>query len=116
LACRALDCIGSTYYEQEKLEMAIKYYNKSLAEYRSPDLIEKMVEVRMIGLLGTVSVTIFSSQVEKELEELQKLQYLDSDKSLEEKEKGNDFFKKGLFCLISLLNFVPVRCRRVTTP
>jgi tetratricopeptide (TPR) repeat protein len=97
--CRALARIGSAYHKQENLEMAIKYYNKSLAEHRNQELVKKKVEVRMrvkCLLFGKINqLNVSQPQAEKKLKELQKLQYLDSDKSLEEKEKGNGFFKKG---------------------
>ena len=43
---RALARIGTAYYKQEKLEPAVKYFNKSLAEHRNPDIVKKKLEVR----------------------------------------------------------------------
>ena len=34
-------------------------------------------------------------QADKKLKEMERLAYLDTDKSLEAKEKGNNFFKQG---------------------
>lgn len=40
-------------------------------------------------------ICCLGNQAEKKVKELHKRQYLDGDKSLEEKEKGNSFFKQG---------------------
>lgn len=42
---RALARIGNAYFKQEKWELAIKYFDKSLAEHRNQDIVKKKKEV-----------------------------------------------------------------------
>lgn len=55
---RALARIGTTYYKQEKLELALKYFDKSLADHRNPDIVKKKIEVRT-GVLSSKDSVLF---------------------------------------------------------
>ncbi|XP_031560926.1 stress-induced-phosphoprotein 1-like [Actinia tenebrosa] len=76
---KAFARMGNTYFKQEKYEDALKYYQKSITEHRSPDIAKKC------------------QQVEKLIKEKEREAYIDPVKAVEEKEKGNKLFKKGDF-------------------
>ena len=76
---RALGRIGSSYAAMEDLPNAIKYYNKSLAESRTPDILTKLREAE--ALLA-----------KKETEA-----YINPEIADQEREKGNECFKKSQF-------------------
>ena len=44
---RALARMGNVYWRQEKWLEAVKWYDKSLAEHRNPDIVSKKNEVRL---------------------------------------------------------------------
>ncbi|KAJ2782428.1 Hsp90 cochaperone [Coemansia interrupta] len=72
---KALGRIGTAYSKLDNIPKAIEYYNRSLTEHRSADILTKL----------------------RTLEKLQKQReeesYRDADKSNEARERGNEFFK-----------------------
>jgi len=79
LIAKALTRAGNAYRKLGDYKQAKVYYEKSLSEHRVP-------EVRALV-----------SEVEKLIAEEERLKYIDPAKAEEEKEKGNDAFKKGDF-------------------
>lgn len=113
---RALARKGNVYLKQEQWQDAIKWFDKSLAEHRDQEVVKKKQKVsshsgschvvvgrwvRWVVVVGRWVRWVCNSslypQVEKLLAELERQKYIDPDKSLEEKEKGNDFFKRGQY-------------------
>lgn len=77
LIAKALSRMASAYFKKEDLEQARTFFQKSLSEHRTPDTLSKL------------------SEVEKIIKEREMKAYIDPEKSLEEKSKGNEFFQKG---------------------
>lgn len=80
LRLRAYARIATSYMKQNKLKEALQFYEKSLSEHRDPEVVKKHKEV------------------EKAFKEEQRVAYINPEISEEEKNKGNELFKKG-YCL-----------------
>ncbi|KAG0020891.1 Hsp90 cochaperone [Entomortierella chlamydospora] len=79
LIAKALGRIGTAYYKQNNLTEAIRYYGKSLAEHRTPDILNKLKEA------------------EKAKAKADKDAYRDPTLSAEARERGNALFKASDF-------------------
>jgi tetratricopeptide (TPR) repeat protein len=77
--CRAYGRIGTSYQAKDDLDSAIKFFNKSLTEHRTPEILEKL------------------RLVEKTKKERDVAAYIDPAKAEEAREAGNDLFRKGDF-------------------
>eukprot|EP01137_Pigoraptor_chileana_P016523 Opistho-2@73427 len=71
--------MGNSYLKQDKLDEAFAYFSKSLSEHRTPEVLKRV------------------QQLEKQLKEKRLKDYIDPEKAAEEREKGNELFKKGDF-------------------
>lgn len=79
LIAKAFSRIGNAYRKLENWVQAKTAFEKSLSEHRTPE------------------VKTILSQVEKKIKETELQAYIDPTKAEEEKELGNEFFKKGDF-------------------
>lgn len=77
LIAKALSRMASAYQKKDDLEQARTFFQKSLSEHRTPDTLSKL------------------NEVEKIIKEREMKAYIDPEKSLEEKAKGNEAFQKG---------------------
>lgn len=77
LISKALTRIGNAHRKLENWKTAKTYYEKSLSEYRTPE------------------VKTLLSEIEKRIKEEERKAYIDPAKAEEEKEIGNEYFKKG---------------------
>ncbi|SPO27171.1 probable STI1 - Hsp90 cochaperone [Ustilago trichophora] len=79
LVAKAYGRIGSAYAKQDKLELAITNFEKSLTEHRTPDILAKLRDT------------------EKLLKERTRQAYIDPAKAEEERTRGNELYKNGDF-------------------
>ncbi|KAG6899381.1 hypothetical protein C0993_010680 [Termitomyces sp. T159_Od127] len=79
LIAKAYGRAGSTYVKKGDLTSAIKYFNKSLTEHRTPDILNKLREAERIK------------------QEADRQAYIDPEKSAVAREEGNAHFKAGDF-------------------
>lgn len=79
LIAKAYGRIGSSYQKKNDLESAIKFYQKSLTEHRTPDILSKVRDL------------------EKMKAEEDRKAYIDVDKAAIAREDGNVKFKAGDF-------------------
>lgn len=77
LISKAFSRIGNAYKKMEQWKLAKTFYEKSLSEYRTPEL------------------KTLLSEMEKKIKEEELKAYIDPARAEEEKEKGNEYFKKG---------------------
>ncbi|XP_052755021.1 stress-induced-phosphoprotein 1 [Galleria mellonella] len=77
LIAKAFTRIGNAYKKMEQWKLAKTYYEKSMSEHRTPE------------------IKTLLSEVEKKIVEEEKKAYVDPVKAEQEKELGNDYFKKG---------------------
>ena len=79
MIAKALGRIGTAYSKKGDLVTAIKYFEKSLTEHRTPDILNKLRET------------------ERAQAEAARLAYLNPEKAAEAREEGNALFKAGDF-------------------
>ncbi|KAG9053986.1 Hsp90 cochaperone [Serendipita sp. 407] len=79
LVAKALGRIGSSYLKKEDYDNAIKYFQKSLSEHRTPDILNKLRDTEKI----------------KKVEETRK--YINPELAEKAREEGNAKFKAGQF-------------------
>jgi stress-induced-phosphoprotein 1 len=79
LVAKAYGRIGTAYTKKDDLASAIKFFNKSLTEHRTPDILNKLRETERI-----------KSETERQA-------YIDPELSAKSREEGNALFKKGDF-------------------
>ncbi|CAL1702063.1 unnamed protein product [Somion occarium] len=79
LVSKALGRIGTAYARKSDLTTAIKYYQKSLTEHRTSDILNKLRET------------------ERAQAEAARLAYIDPEKASQAREEGNAHFKAGDF-------------------
>ncbi len=77
LVAKAFSRIASAHMKMDNLQEAIKYYQKSLTEHRTPDVLQKLRDAEKL-------------QKERELEA-----YKDPALANAAREKGNEYFKAG---------------------
>ncbi|CAH0406778.1 unnamed protein product [Chilo suppressalis] len=77
LIAKAFTRIGNAYRKMEQWKLAKTYFEKSMSEHRTPE------------------IKTLLSEVEKKIAEEEKKAYVDPVKAEQEKELGNEYFKKG---------------------
>jgi len=77
ILAKAFSRAGSAYQKLKDYDNALLYFNKSLSEYRDSTLVKKV------------------NELDKEIKELRRQEYINPEISIEEKNKGNEAFKKG---------------------
>lgn len=79
LVAKAFGRIGSAYLKKDDLPQAITFFEKSLTEHRTPEILGKL------------------RQAEKDLKERERQAYIDPAKAEEERNRGNTLYKEGDF-------------------
>ncbi|WFD27919.1 Hsp90 cochaperone [Malassezia nana] len=79
LVAKAFGRIGSAYLKKDDLPQAITYFEKSLTEHRTPEILAKL------------------RQTEKDLKDRERQAYIDPAKAEEERNRGNTLYKEGDF-------------------
>jgi stress-induced-phosphoprotein 1 len=79
LIARSYSRMATAYHKLDDLQNAKKFYDKSLSEFRAPDVVKKSLEVTKL------------------LKERERLSYLNPELAEEEKAKGNEAFQKGRY-------------------
>lgn len=79
LVAKAFGRIGSAYVKLDNLDQAIEYFQRSLTEHRTAEILNKLRDA------------------EKEQKERARQAYLDPAKSEEERNRGNTLYKEGDF-------------------
>ncbi|WFD20440.1 Hsp90 cochaperone [Malassezia caprae] len=79
LVAKAFGRIGSAYLKKDDLPQAITFFEKSLTEHRTPEILAKL------------------RQAEKDLKERERQAYIDPAKAEEERNRGNTLYKEGDF-------------------
>ncbi|KAK3595954.1 hypothetical protein CHS0354_032468 [Potamilus streckersoni] len=74
---KAFARIGKAYMKKDDDDNALRYLNKSLSEHRTPEISKLVLEI------------------DKKIKERDRLQYINPEIALEEKNKGNEYFQKG---------------------
>lgn len=77
LVSKPLARIGNVYFKQKEYQLAVDFFKKSLAEHRSDAVQQKLKQAVQI------------------IKEEEKNSYLDPQKAEEQRQEGNDYFKKG---------------------
>lgn len=77
LIAKSFARIGNSYLKKEDLESAAKYFDKSLTEHRTPDVLNKL------------------RSTQKEIKVRDALSYVDADKAEEARLEGKEYFTKG---------------------
>lgn len=81
LIAKAFTRIGNAYKKMEQYKLAKTYFEKSMSEHRTPE------------------IKTLLSEVERRIVEEEKKAYVDPVKAEQEKNLGNDYFKKGDYSL-----------------
>lgn len=79
LVAKALGRIGTAYHKMDDLEKAVTFFEKSLTEHRTPDILNKL------------------RSTEREIKERARAAYIDPAKAEEERNRGNELYKAGDF-------------------
>ncbi|RWS25050.1 stress-induced-phosphoprotein 1-like protein, partial [Leptotrombidium deliense] len=77
IIAKAFSRMANAYHKLNDLKSAKMFFEKSLAEHRTPEILSKL------------------SEINKLLKEEERKQYINPELALEEKTKGNQFFTKG---------------------